>query len=64
MGKRKFSRFIRAWKVIKQGSKAVKSLANVAKKLGPLLAPVLNLIAQILTWGQKVLHFSLKIYGY
>ena len=48
---------IRARKVIKQGSKAVNSLAkahvNLAKKLGPLIRPLLNLIAQMLTWGSK-----------
>ena len=55
---------IRARKVKKQGSKAVNSLAkaivSIAKKLGPLIAPVLNLIAQMLTWGVKGIEFLAK----
>ena len=79
MGKRKSSRFIsscysiagiittiviRTRKVIKQGSKAVNSLAkaiaNIGKKLGLLIAPILNLIAQMLTWGAKGIEFLAK----
>ena len=55
---------VRARKVIKQGSKAMGSLAkaiiNVAKKLGPLIAPILNLIAQMLTRGAKAIEFLSK----
>ena len=38
----------------------VRSVANIAKKLGPLLSPILNLIAQILTWGAKGIAFLAK----
>ena len=48
---------ISARKVIKQGAKAI---ANVAKKLGPLIGPILNLIAQMLTWGAKGIEFLSK----
>ena len=37
-----------------------KALANIVKKLGPLLAPILNFIAQILTWGAKGVAFLAK----
>ena len=55
---------VRARKAIKQGSKAVsnlmKAIGNIAKKLGPLLAPILNLTAQMLTWGVKGIEFLSK----
>ena len=44
---------VSARKVIKQG-------ANVAKKVGPLIAPILNLIAQMLIWGAKGIEFLSK----
>ena len=55
---------IGARRAIKQGANALgslgKALANLAKKLGPLLAPLLNLISQILTWGAKGIAFLAK----
>ena len=48
---------IRTSKVIKQGSKAVNSLAeaiaNTAKKLGLLIAPILNFNFTIVNMGSK-----------
>ena len=41
-------------------SSLAKALANVAKKLGPLMAPILNIIAQMLTWGAKAIEFLSK----
>ena len=46
---------------VKKGAKAVgqfgKALANVAKKAVPAIATILNILAQALTWGAKVLEF-------
>ena len=45
----------------KKGAKAVgqfgKALANLAKKAGPAIAAILNVLAQVLTWGAKALEF-------
>ena len=45
----------------KKGAKAVgqfgKALANLAKKAGPAIAAILNVFAQVLTWGAKALEF-------
>ena len=42
---------------VKKGAKAVgnfgKALANLAKKAGPAIATILNVLAQVLTWGAK-----------
>ena len=47
--------------VVKKGAKAVgqfgKALANLAKKAGPAIATILNILAQALTWGAKALEF-------
>ncbi len=46
---------------IKKGAKAVgqfgKALANIAKKAGPAIATILNILAQTLSWGAKALEF-------
>ncbi len=46
---------------VKKGAKAVgqfgKALANLAKKAGPAIATILNILAQVLTWGAKALEF-------
>ncbi len=46
---------------VKKGAKAVgqfgKALANLAKKAGPAIATILNILAQALTWGAKALEF-------
>ena len=46
---------------VKKGAKAVgqfgKALANLAKKAGPAIATILNVLAQVLTWGAKALAF-------
>ena len=46
---------------VKKGTKAVgqfgKALANLAKKAGPAIATILNVLAQVLTWGAKALEF-------
>ncbi len=46
---------------VKKGAKAVgqfgKVLANLAKKAGPAIATILNVLAQVLTWGAKALEF-------
>ncbi len=46
---------------VKKGAKAVgqfgKALANLAKKAGPVMAAILNVLAQALTWGAKALEF-------
>ncbi len=34
-----------------------KALANIAKKAGPAIATILNILAQVLTWGAKALEF-------
>ncbi len=45
----------------KKGAKAVgqfgKALANLAKKAGPAIATILNILARVLTWGAKALEF-------
>ena len=45
----------------KKGAKAVgqfgKALANLAKKAGPAIATILNILAQALTWGAKAVEF-------
>ena len=55
---------IRVRKVIKQGANAVgsiaKALKNLAKKLGPIIAPLLNLISQIFILGAKGIPFLVK----
>ena len=42
---------------IAQGAKATskfaKAVANLAKKLGPLLGSLLNVVAQVIYWGVK-----------
>ena len=46
---------------VKKGAKAVgqfgKALANLVKKAGPAIATILNILAQVLTWGAKALEF-------
>ena len=46
---------------VKKGAKAVgqfgKALANLARKAGPAIATILNILAQVLTWGAKALEF-------
>ena len=46
---------------VKKGAKAVgqfgKAVANIAKKAGPAIAAILNILAQALTWGAKALEF-------
>ena len=46
---------------VKKGAKAVgqfgKALANLAKKAGPAIATILNILAQVPTWGAKALEF-------
>ncbi len=46
---------------VRKGAKAVgqfgKALANLAKKAGPAIATILNILAQVLTWGAKALEF-------
>ena len=48
---------IGARKAISTGARATgkfaKALYNLGKKLGPLLAPLLNIIAQAISWGAK-----------
>ena len=40
--------------------KLAKALVNIGKKLGPLIAPMLNLMAQAITWGAKGIEFLSK----
>ena len=40
--------------------KLAKALYNLGRKLGPLLAPLLNIIAQAITWGAKGLAWLSK----
>ena len=51
-------------KAVKQTARATgklaKALVNIGKKLGPLIAPMLNLMAQAITWGAKGLEFLSK----
>ena len=46
-----------ARKAFKKGAQATgkfaEALYNLGKKLGPLLVPLLNIIAQAITWGAK-----------
>ena len=48
-------------KAIKKGAKAVgefgKALANLAKKAAPAIATILNILAQVFTWGARALEF-------
>lgn len=37
--------------------KLAKALVNIGKKLGPLIAPILNLLAQAISWGAKGIEF-------
>ena len=41
----------------KATGKLAKALVNIGKKLGPLVAPLLNLMAQAISWGSKGLEF-------
>ena len=41
----------------KATGKLAKALVNIGKKLGPLIAPLLNLMAQEISWGAKGLEF-------
>ena len=41
----------------KATGKPAKALVNIGKKLGPLIAPLLNLMAQAISWGAKGLEF-------
>ena len=34
-----------------------KALANLAKKTAPAIATIINILAQVLTWGAKALEF-------
>ena len=49
---------------VKKGAKAVgqfgKAIANIAKKAAPAIATILNILAQVLTWGAKALEFLSK----
>ncbi len=49
---------------VKKSAKAVgqfgKAFANLAKKAGPAIATILNILAQVLTWGAKALEFLSK----
>ena len=51
-------------KAVKSAAKATgklaKALVNIGKKLGPLIAPLLNLMAQAISWGAKGLEFLSK----
>ena len=51
-------------KAVKQAARATgklaKALVNIGKKLGPLIAPMLNLMAQAITWGAKGIEFLSK----
>ena len=40
--------------------KLAKALVNIGKKLGPLIAPMLNLMAQAISWGAKGIEFLSK----
>ena len=55
---------IGARKALKKGAQATgkfaKAVYNLGKKLGPLLAPILNIIAQAITWGAKGLAWLSK----
>ena len=44
-------------KAAKPVGKFGKALANLAKKAGPAIATILNIVAQVLTWGAKALEF-------
>ena len=51
-------------KAVKQAANATgklaKALVNIGKKLGPLIAPILNLMAQAISWGAKGIEFLSK----
>ena len=55
---------IRARNALKQGVKAVgslaKAIANIGKNFGAVISAVLNLISQILLWGAKGIAFIAK----
>ena len=44
----------------KATGKLAKALVNLGKKLGPLIAPFLNLLAQAISWGAKGIAFLAK----
>ncbi len=44
-------------KVAKPVGQFGKALANIAKKAGPAIATILNILAQAFTWGAKALEF-------
>ncbi len=44
-------------KAVKPVGQFGKALANLAKKAGPAIATILNILAQVLTWGAKALEF-------
>ena len=52
---------LRARKVVQKGAQKTsefsKAVANLGKKLWPLLSPIFSIITQILTWGAKGLAF-------
>ena len=51
-------------KTVRSGAKGVgtlaKALFNLGKKLGPLIAPILNILATAVSWGAKGLEFLSK----
>ena len=51
-------------KAVKESAKGVgkvaKALFNLGKKLGPLIAPILNILATAVSWGVKGLEFLSK----
>ena len=51
-------------KAVKETAKSVgtlaKALFNLGKKLGPLIAPILNILATAVSWGAKGLEFLSK----
>ena len=47
-------------KVAKPVGQFGKALANIAKKAGPAIATILNILTQALTWGAKALEFLSK----
>ena len=53
-----------AWKAIVKGAQATekcgKAVYNLGKKLGPLSAPLLNIVAQTISWSAKGLAFLSK----
>ncbi|CAB3979194.1 Hypothetical predicted protein [Paramuricea clavata] len=45
-------------------SKFAKAMANLAGKVGPILASVLNLVAKVLSWGAKGLRSWRRVFGF